>query len=73
MFQALSNLNKMQEQLTDAHLPSSSPQLAKLHADIARTIEEITLRPLQQGYSILESVGRTSQGTEVYLFLDSLK
>jgi len=46
-------------------LSASSPQLIQLHSQVSKSIEEITSPPLQEGYSLLEVVGRGSPGIEV--------
>lgn len=55
-------MEQLEVQLATTELPSTSPQLATLHAQCAKTIEDITQYPLEEGHSILNLVG-TSTGS----------
>lgn len=54
----------MEIQLTATELPKSSPQLAQLHAQCSRAIEEATSVPIAEGYAILDTIGRRTSGSE---------
>lgn len=56
-------MEQLEVQLATTELPSTSPQLAQMHAQCAKTIEEITEHPLKEGHSILDSTERR-MGTE---------
>lgn len=64
MFQALTKLDQLEDQLMKSELPKTSPQLAQLHGQTSKTIETITEQPLAEGHAILELVGRGRTGTE---------
>jgi len=66
--QALTKLDQLEVQLTTTKVSASSPQLIQLHSQVSKSIEEITSPPLQEGYSLLEVVGRGSPGIEVITF-----
>lgn len=63
MLQALNKLDQLEIQLTTTSLPSTSPELAQLHSQCAKTIEEITEHPLEEGHNILTKAGRRT-GTD---------
>jgi hypothetical protein len=67
LLQALTKLDQLEVQLTTTKLSASSPQLIQLHSQVSKSIEEITSPPLQEGYSLLEIVGRGSPGIEVIM------
>jgi hypothetical protein len=67
LLQALTKLDQLEVQLTTTKLSASSSQLIQLHSQITKSIEEITSPSLQEGYSLLEIVGRGSPGIEVIL------
>ncbi|KAJ9596373.1 hypothetical protein L9F63_012601, partial [Diploptera punctata] len=61
---AITKLDQLEVQLTTTKLSASSPQLVQLHSHISKSLEEISEPPLQEGYSLLETVGRGSPGIE---------
>ncbi|KAJ4429613.1 hypothetical protein ANN_21799 [Periplaneta americana] len=61
---ALTKLDQLEVQLTTTKLSASSPQLIQLHSQVSKSLEEMTAAPLQEGYSLLETVGRGSPGIE---------
>ncbi|KAF5301257.1 hypothetical protein FQR65_LT00957 [Abscondita terminalis] len=61
---ALTKLDQLEIQITTSELPSTSPQLAQLHEQCSRAIQEITSAPIAEGYSILNTAGRSSHGTD---------
>jgi hypothetical protein len=62
---ALTKLDQLEVQLTTTKLSASSPQLIQLHSQVSKSLDEVTSVPLQEGYSLLETVGRGSPGVEV--------
>nr|CAI5864925.1 unnamed protein product [Callosobruchus analis] len=60
----ITKLDQLEIQLTATELPKTSPQLAQLHAQCARAIEEATAAPIAEGHAILSTVGHGSQGAE---------
>ncbi|ERL83472.1 hypothetical protein D910_00476 [Dendroctonus ponderosae] len=50
----LTKLDQLEIQLKTTELSRSSPKLAELHAQCARTIEDSTAAPIAEGYGILE-------------------
>uniref|UniRef100_A0A6P7GQF3 Uncharacterized protein LOC114339555 n=1 Tax=Diabrotica virgifera virgifera TaxID=50390 RepID=A0A6P7GQF3_DIAVI len=60
----LTKLSQLEIQLTATELPKTSPQLAQLHAQCAKAIEEATTAPIAEGYAILDAAGRGTLGTE---------
>ncbi|XP_031348623.1 titin isoform X3 [Photinus pyralis] len=52
---ALTKLDQLEIQIKTSELPSTSPQLAQLHEQCARTVEEITSSPIEEGYAILNA------------------
>ncbi|CAH1976518.1 unnamed protein product [Acanthoscelides obtectus] len=60
----ITKLDQLEIQLTATELPKTSPQLAQLHAQCARAIEEATAAPIAEGHAILSAVGHGSQGAE---------
>lgn len=57
-------MDQLEVQITTSELPSTSPQLAQLHGQCARAIEETTSGPIAEGHSILDAAGRGKTGTE---------
>lgn len=57
-------MDQIEVQLTTTELKPTSPQLATLHAQCAKAIEEITSAPLTEGYALLNLVGHGKAGTE---------
>lgn len=51
---AITELDRIEIQLTTSILPTTSPELAQLHSRCAEALEEITTQPLREGHSILE-------------------
>ncbi|KAK9500897.1 hypothetical protein O3M35_002066 [Rhynocoris fuscipes] len=60
---ALIKLDQLEVQLTTGDLGLSSSQLAQLHLNISRSLDEVTQEPLQQGYKLLEEVP-TAEGVK---------
>lgn len=60
----ITKLDQLEIQLTATELPRTSPQLAQLHAQCSRAIEEATSVPIAEGYAILDLIGRGSSGSE---------
>ncbi|CAG9824336.1 unnamed protein product [Phaedon cochleariae] len=60
----LTKLDQLEIQLTATALPKTSPQLAQLHSQCSKAIEEATAAPLAEGYAILDIVGRGASGAE---------
>ena len=69
---ALTKLDQLEVQLTANQVPPSSPQLAQLHAQVSRALEDATAPALHHGYSLLDVVGRGHPGAEVFLLLQFL-
>ncbi|KAL0100113.1 hypothetical protein PUN28_019517 [Cardiocondyla obscurior] len=61
---AVSKLNQLEIQLTTTEYPSYSPQLARFHAETEATIEDITTKPLSEGYTLLDITGKESRGAQ---------
>ncbi|KAJ8954875.1 hypothetical protein NQ318_016811 [Aromia moschata] len=59
----LTKLDQLEIQLTATELPKTSPQLAQLHAQCSKAIEEATAAPIAEGYAILDQAGRGVSGT----------
>lgn len=57
-WQVLNKLDQLEIQLTATELPKTSPQLAQLHAQCSRAIEEATSAPISEGYAILDLAGK---------------
>lgn len=64
LLQAITKLDQIEVQLSTTQLKPTSPQLAQLHGQCCRTIEEITAAPLVEGHAILDLAGRGQTGTE---------
>lgn len=62
---ALTKLDQLEVQLTTTKLSASSLQLIQIHSQVSKSLDEITSAPLQEGYSLLETVCRGSPGIEV--------
>lgn len=62
--QALAKLDQIKVQLTTTQLKPTSPQLAQLHGQCSKAIEEITAAPLAEGHAILDLAGRGQTGTD---------
>lgn len=56
-------MDHIEIELTTSLLPTTSPELAKLHAQCAQALEEITASPLKEGHALLNACGRKI-GTE---------
>ncbi|PNF38127.1 hypothetical protein B7P43_G14605, partial [Cryptotermes secundus] len=61
---ALTKLDQLEVQLTTTKLSASSLQLIQLHSQVSKSLDEMTSAPLQEGYSLLETVCRGSPGIE---------
>lgn len=53
-FQALVKLDQLELQLGTGDVGLNEDQLSQLHAAIYRSLEEVTAKPLQLGYDILQ-------------------
>lgn len=62
---ALTKLDQLEVQLTAHQVPPGSTQLAQLHAQVSRALEDATAPALHHGYSLLDIVGRSHPGAEV--------
>lgn len=62
---ALTKLDQLEVQLTAHQAPPGSAQLAQLHAQVSRALEDATAPALHHGYSLLDMVGRSHPGAEV--------
>ena len=62
---AMTKLDQLEVQLTAHQIPAGSSQLAQLHAQVSRALEDATAPALHHGYSLLEFVGRGHPGAEV--------
>ena len=62
---ALTKLDQLEVQLTAHQASPGSAQLAQLHAQVSRALEDATAPALHHGYSLLELVGRSHLGSEV--------
>ena len=62
---ALTKLDQLEVQLTAHQVPAGSAQLAQLHAQVSRALEDATAPALHHGYSLLDMVGRSHPGAEV--------
>ena len=68
-FQAFNKLDEIQIRLTTTDLPPTSSLLAKLHSDIAHSLDEATEAATIRGNELLGKVGPNSQGADVWMFL----
>lgn len=75
LLQVLTKLDQLEIQLKTTELSRSSPKLAELHAQCARTIEESTAAPIAEGYGILELAahGGGTEGTTFPILLPNLQ
>jgi len=62
---ALTKLDQLEVQLTAHQAAPGSPQLAQLHAQVSRALEDATAPALHHGYSLLDNIGRSHPGAEV--------
>ncbi|KAG5897357.1 hypothetical protein JTB14_030240 [Gonioctena quinquepunctata] len=60
----ITKLEQLEIQLTATELSKTSPQLAQLHAQCAKAIEEATAAPIAEGYAILDVADSDTSGTE---------
>jgi len=65
--QAITKLDQLEIQLMTAEYPSYSARLVRFHAQTVTTIEDVTSKPLSEGYALLDITGREAPGTEVRL------
>lgn len=72
-FQALNKLDQIDIQLKTTDLKPTSPQLAHLHAQLSKTIEEITAAPLAEGHAILDQAGRAASTEGVRRVVEQLE
>jgi chromosome segregation ATPase len=62
---ALTKLDQLEVQLAAHQAAPGSAQLAQLHSQVARALEDATAPALHHGYSLLDQAGRSHPGTEV--------
>ena len=65
IFQAITKLDQLEIQLMTTEHPPYSTRLARFHAQAVATIEDVTSKPLAEGYALLDVTGRGAPGAEV--------
>lgn len=63
--QAITKLDQLEIQLMTTEHPPYSTRLARFHAQTAATMEDVTSKPLSEGYALLDVTGRGAPGSEV--------
>lgn len=71
--QALRQLGQIEHNLISNELPRTTEMLVRLHSDSARQIDELTEKPIQAGYKLLEVTGSTLGTDGVKMTLDQLE
>ncbi|XP_026674575.1 muscle M-line assembly protein unc-89 isoform X5 [Ceratina calcarata] len=61
---AITKLDQLEIQLVTTEHPPYSTQLARFHAQTVATIEDVTAKPLAEGYALLDITGRGAPGAE---------
>ncbi|XP_054013283.1 titin isoform X3 [Hylaeus anthracinus] len=61
---ALTKLDQLEIQLVTTEHPPFSTGLARFHAQMVATIEDVTSKPLAEGYALLDVTGRGAPGAE---------
>ncbi|CAL1681896.1 unnamed protein product [Lasius platythorax] len=61
---AITKLDQLEIQLMTTEHPPYSAQLARFHAQTVSTIEDVTSKPLSEGYALLDVTGRGAPGAE---------
>lgn len=62
---AITKLDQLEIQLVTTEHPPYSTRLARFHAQTVATIEDVTAKPLVEGYALLDITGRGAPGAEV--------
>lgn len=63
----MTKLDQLEIQLMTTEHPPYSSRLARFHAQAVTTIEDVTSKPLSEGYALLNVTGRGAPGAEVRL------
>ncbi|XP_019884311.1 titin isoform X6 [Camponotus floridanus] len=61
---AMTKLDQLEIQLMTTEHPPYSSRLARFHAQAVTTIEDVTSKPLSEGYALLNVTGRGAPGAE---------
>ncbi|XP_014485705.1 PREDICTED: uncharacterized protein LOC106750117 isoform X2 [Dinoponera quadriceps] len=61
---AITKLDQLEIQLMTTEHPPYSTRLARFHAQTAATTEDVTSKPLSEGYALLDITGRGAPGAE---------
>ncbi|XP_076385572.1 uncharacterized protein LOC105662897 isoform X4 [Megachile rotundata] len=61
---AITKLDQLEIQLVTTEHPPYSTRLARFHAQTVQTIEDVTSKPLTEGYALLDITGRGAPGAE---------
>ncbi|CAD1476295.1 unnamed protein product, partial [Heterotrigona itama] len=61
---AITKLDQLEIQLVTTEHPPYSTKLARFHAQTVATIEDVTAKPLAEGYALLDVTGRGAPGAE---------
>ncbi|XP_043261539.1 uncharacterized protein LOC122402644 [Colletes gigas] len=61
---AITKLDQLEIQLVTTEHPPYSTGLARFHAQTVATIEDVTSKPLTEGYALLDVTGRGAPGAE---------
>ncbi|XP_078042862.1 uncharacterized protein LOC144473128 isoform X2 [Augochlora pura] len=61
---AITKLDQLEIQLVTTEHPPYSLRLARFHAQTVATIEDVTSKPLTEGYALLDVTGRGAPGAE---------
>ncbi|XP_046833264.1 uncharacterized protein LOC124430549 isoform X4 [Vespa crabro] len=61
---AITKLDQLEIQLVTTEHPPFSTRLARFHAQTVSTIEDVTSKPLMEGYALLDITGRGAPGAE---------
>lgn len=73
LLQALRQLERIEHNLISNELPRTTEMLVRLHGESARQIDELTEKPIQAGYKLLEVTGSTLGTDGVKMTLDQLE
>ncbi|XP_043502049.1 muscle M-line assembly protein unc-89 isoform X6 [Polistes fuscatus] len=61
---AITKLDQLEIQLVTTEHPPFSTRLARFHSQMVSTIEDVTSKPLMEGYALLDITGRGAPGAE---------
>ncbi|XP_014601997.1 PREDICTED: uncharacterized protein LOC106785786 isoform X2 [Polistes canadensis] len=61
---AITKLDQLEIQLVTTEHPPFSTRLARFHGQMVNTIEDVTSKPLMEGYALLDITGRGAPGAE---------